>query len=165
MTGGRGTGAGAAPDTATGDRSSPDSHSVLFVSPMDLGGRSGGNVATKEIVAAVGRHPDLALSLVCPEPAEGLPADVAEATVETRHGEVASRWERTEDGLELAVTVPWNTSATVRVPAAEGDDIAINGDAWNGDAFSLPDGIEGTQSVADGVAFDVTAGCYRFAVE
>jgi glycosyltransferase involved in cell wall biosynthesis len=44
---------------------------------MDLAGKSGGNIATKEVVAAVGRQPDLSLSLVCPRPERDLPATVA----------------------------------------------------------------------------------------
>lgn len=42
--------------------------SVLFVSQMDLAGHSGGHIATREIVAAFARHPDVDLSVLCPHP-------------------------------------------------------------------------------------------------
>ncbi|QLH78917.1 glycosyltransferase family 4 protein [Halosimplex rubrum] len=66
---------GAAPDGEDAlDRDpSADPLSVLFVSPMDLSGRSGGNVATKEIAVAFARHHGVELSLVCPRPADALP--------------------------------------------------------------------------------------------
>jgi len=99
-----------------------------------------------------------------PEPVGDL--DWAEASVETRHGDIESRWERTDDGFELAVAVPWNTTATVRVPAEDGAEIRLGGDpAWDDGPASLPSGVESARSVADGVAFEVTAGSYRFAVE
>ncbi|MFB6120839.1 MAG: alpha-L-rhamnosidase C-terminal domain-containing protein, partial [Halobacteriaceae archaeon] len=82
-----------------------------------------------------------------------------------RHGDVESRWERTDDGLELAVTVPWNTTATVRVPAAEGDSIRLDGDTvWDGAPATLPAGVDDARRVDGGVAFDVTAGEYQFVV-
>lgn len=42
--------------------------------------------------------------------------DWADAAVETVRGEVASRWEPTDGGLEMTVTVPWNATANVRIP-------------------------------------------------
>lgn len=51
---------------------------LLFVSGMDLAGSSGGNIATKEIVAACGRHPRIDLSVICPRPADELPPEVSE---------------------------------------------------------------------------------------
>ncbi|MFB6121262.1 MAG: alpha-L-rhamnosidase C-terminal domain-containing protein, partial [Halobacteriaceae archaeon] len=80
-----------------------------------------------------------------------------------RHGDVESRWERTDDGLELVVTVPWNTTATVRVPADEGDEISVDEErVWDGGVTDLPAGVEEARAVGDGVAFDVMAGQYRF---
>jgi len=53
----------------------------------------------------------------------------AEGSVETVRGEVASRWERTDHGVELSVTIPWNTSATVYVPAEYRDAVTADGEA------------------------------------
>ncbi|WP_254533316.1 alpha-L-rhamnosidase [Natrinema gelatinilyticum] len=55
--------------------------------------------------------------------------DWAEGSVETVRGEVASRWERSDRGVELSVTIPWNTTATVYVPAEYTDAVTENGDA------------------------------------
>jgi len=69
--------------SATGGRPDADPLSVLFVSPMDLAGRSGGNVATKEIAVAFARHPGVELSLVCPRPAGALPPELADRAERT----------------------------------------------------------------------------------
>lgn len=92
----------------------------------------------------------------------------AEATMETGDGTLTSRWERTEDGLTLAVEVPWNTTATVRVPSIA-DEVRVteSGDpVWDEDgtpADALPDGIEAVRA-DDGVALDVGAGSYQFEI-
>ncbi|MFG1820334.1 alpha-L-rhamnosidase C-terminal domain-containing protein [Kribbella sp. NPDC049174] len=39
--------------------------------------------------------------------------------METPYGEVASSWRSTSDGLTLDVTIPANTTATVRIPARD----------------------------------------------
>lgn len=62
--------------------------------------------------------------------------DWAEASVKTVRGEVASRWERTDRGIELSVTIPWNTTATVYVPAEYRDAVTANGDVL-GDATGV----------------------------
>jgi glycosyltransferase involved in cell wall biosynthesis len=41
---------------------------VLFVTTSDLSGRSGHNIATREMVKAFARHPSTRLTVVCPEP-------------------------------------------------------------------------------------------------
>lgn len=41
---------------------------VLFVTTSDLSGRSGHNIATREMVKAFARHPSIRLSVVCPTP-------------------------------------------------------------------------------------------------
>jgi len=65
--------------TAVTDRSTDaEPLRVLFVSLMDLAGRSGGNIATREIAAALGRHPEVSLSVVCPRPADTLPESIAQ---------------------------------------------------------------------------------------
>jgi hypothetical protein len=41
--------------------------------------------------------------------------DWAAASVETPHGDVASEWEQTDEGLTLHVEIPWNLSASIRL--------------------------------------------------
>lgn len=54
--------------------------------------------------------------LVAPEPGEGV--DSVDFAHETPYGEVRSAWSTEGDGLTLDVTIPANTTAEVRVPAA-----------------------------------------------
>ncbi|MBI1338096.1 MAG: Bacterial alpha-L-rhamnosidase [Phycisphaera sp.] len=46
---------------------------------------------------------------------------------ESVRGPIISRWRRSDDGLELAVTIPANTSATIYVPACEGATVRESG--------------------------------------
>lgn len=43
---------------------------LVFVTTVDLWGESGQNIATREIMGALARHPDVELDLVCPRPAQ-----------------------------------------------------------------------------------------------
>ncbi|MFB6119922.1 MAG: family 78 glycoside hydrolase catalytic domain [Halobacteriaceae archaeon] len=65
--------------------------------------------------------------------------DWAEAAVETPHGEVATRWERDGDALDVSVTVPWNLTAAVHLPD---DAVTVNGDAPS-DASAVHEVTEG----------------------
>jgi hypothetical protein len=53
--------------------------------------------------------------------------DRAAASLQTVRGEVASGWQRSADGLVLAVTVPANATAEVRVPMQPGDAVSESG--------------------------------------
>jgi glycosyltransferase involved in cell wall biosynthesis len=46
---------------------------VLFVTFVDITGESGQNIYSREISAALARHPDVDLTLVCPDPSSPLP--------------------------------------------------------------------------------------------
>lgn len=52
---------------------------VAFVAQVDPSGRSGQNVATKEIASALARDPGIELTIICPEPLEGWPAELQKA--------------------------------------------------------------------------------------
>ncbi len=56
--------------------------------------------------------------LIAPVPGAGITS--ASLRLETPYGEVASSWRSTPDGFTLDVTVPANTTATVRIPAGDG---------------------------------------------
>ena len=58
-----------------------------------------------------------------------VPAGLADASasLSTPRGEVTSAWRRTEQGLELAVTIPGNTSAEIHVPAGPDDNVVVEG--------------------------------------
>ncbi|MEI8412103.1 MULTISPECIES: alpha-L-rhamnosidase C-terminal domain-containing protein [unclassified Kribbella] len=44
----------------------------------------------------------------------------ASLRLQTPYGEVASSWRSTPDGLTLDVTIPPNTTASIRIPARDG---------------------------------------------
>jgi len=107
--------------------------------------------------------------------------DWAEASVETRAGDLAVAWERDDDaesgdandgvagGYDLSVTVPWNGSATVELPDAADAVVTESGAVLSADgAGSDDDGPAGVRSVArdgDDLRVEVGAGSYDFAVE
>jgi alpha-L-rhamnosidase len=93
--------------------------------------------------------------------------DWAEGSLETVNGRLASRWERTDDGYVLDAEVPWNTTATVRVPADASEvSIGVDGDrVWDGDAAdSLPEGVDAVRSADGSVELEVGAGSYEIGV-
>ena len=101
-----------------------------------------------------------------PRPLGGLTG--AAASVDTVNGTVRSRWTRTSDTLQMAVTVPVNCSASVAVPAAGLAQPVIREHGqvvWQDGAFH--DGAGGiTAARADGdyVTFEVGSGEYQFHV-
>jgi alpha-L-rhamnosidase len=93
--------------------------------------------------------------------------DWVRGAVETRRGEVVSRWERTDAGLRLDVTVPWNATATLTVPTPEGSLARVVADGetvWDRAAGvgERPAGV--TDVAADGRTLELAAGTYRFDV-
>ena len=75
---------------------------------------------------------------------------------------------RDGDRFELDVTVPWNATATVRLPGdgdpdhGGPDDVTVDGVSVLGDDATLPDGVESATVTDDGVAVEVGAGTYSF---
>lgn len=51
----------------------------------------------------------------------------AGASIETPYGTLASRWALTDAGIELEFTVPFNTTAEITLPDAEGAEVLENG--------------------------------------
>lgn len=85
------------------------------------------------------------------EPALVGDVESAAATHDSVRGEIAAEWARTDRELTLSVQVPGNTTATVRVPVADGAEVAA------------PRGARQVESSVDGFAeFEVGPGSHSF---
>ena len=79
----------------------------------------------------------------------------------TSYGEVASKWKRTDnEGLALDVTVPGNTTATVRIPALNPGLITESGKP-----LAAADHVSGVVDEGATVALTVASGTYHFVVQ
>lgn len=92
--------------------------------------------------------------------------DWVEASVETVRGTVSSRWEKTDVGLTLNVTIPANTTGRVSIPMLEWDYVQISESGeliWeDGQITDNNKGIS-SGSEADGfVLLDLNSGSYEF---
>jgi len=91
----------------------------------------------------------------------------AGASLETVDGEVRTRWEHTDEGLVLEATVPWNTTASVRLPAPEGATVTeseTGAVVWDGAIAEPPAGIVDVSRTGEAVVVEVGAGSYSFVV-
>ncbi|MCU4975485.1 family 78 glycoside hydrolase catalytic domain [Halobacteria archaeon AArc-m2/3/4] len=90
-----------------------------------------------------------------------------EGALETVNGRLASRWERTAEGIALSVEIPWNTVATVSLPSID-DEAAITegGDpVWDGEASaSLPAGVTSVGTDGGFLAIEIGSGSYEFEI-
>ncbi|MGW0087327.1 family 78 glycoside hydrolase catalytic domain [Streptomyces sp. NPDC003393] len=105
------------------------------------------------------RTPGYHSSTIAPEPGDGI--DWAKMAHETPYGTIASTWHKTDAGLTLDVTVPANTTASVRVPTAA--------NRWavteSGKAAEDATGVT-YKTMTDGApVFEVGSGSYHFAVD
>ncbi|WP_264556861.1 family 78 glycoside hydrolase catalytic domain [Halocatena marina] len=93
--------------------------------------------------------------------------DWAAGHLETVSGRLASRWERTDDGLAFEIEIPWNTTATVRLPGGDGVIVAEDGTVfWDGDQEGmLPAGVEEATLDDGDVTLTVGSGVYEFVLE
>jgi alpha-L-rhamnosidase len=83
-------------------------------------------------------------SILSPHPGGGLTH--AMGKIRTYYGELVSQWKADNGKFEWTVIVPPNTTATLCLPAQEGQKITLNGKATNG------------------TTHDVEAGKYHFVV-
>jgi len=91
----------------------------------------------------------------------------AEASVDTVRGDVASRWEKTADGLELNVAIPWNSTGTVRIPDLSSETVRVTESGrviWDdrSGSNSGEQGITAVRRTEDAVVVEVEAGEYSF---
>ncbi len=94
--------------------------------------------------------------------------DWTEASLETVRGTVSSRWEKTDNGLSLNVTIPANTSGKISIPKLDWGDVQIseNGEViWdNGKVVENNSGIIDGMDVDGFVVLGLESGSYEFEV-
>ncbi|GAB7020895.1 family 78 glycoside hydrolase catalytic domain [Halostagnicola bangensis] len=113
---------------------------------------------------------------IAPKPVDDL--ESASGKTDTVRGTVESSWELVEtsgkgrdgQGVALDVTIPGNSTATVEIPALEGDSVRVREDGktiWNNGNRTRPNhsGIEGIERTDDHVVVEVTSGEYAFELE
>ncbi|MCL6633818.1 MAG: glycoside hydrolase family 78 protein, partial [Alicyclobacillus herbarius] len=83
--------------------------------------------------------------------------EYAKGSLETMYGEVVSAWRRTPEGLEVNVSIPANTTATVVLPFAKAEAV-LEGEHPLADQ----DGILRTVQTPNGVQVEVGSGSYVF---
>lgn len=84
----------------------------------------------------------------------------AEATHDSVRGPIHVRWEKDDEAFKLAVTIPANTTATVYVPAGEGQTVTESGAS-----IEDADGVTALGHEDGRSAFRIESGDYEFAVE
>ena len=82
----------------------------------------------------------------------------AKASYRSIHGEVASGWRRKDGALELDVTVPANTTATVHVPAKDAAAVTEGGRP-----AGQAEGVRFLRMDSGAAVYEIGAGTYRFA--
>ncbi|MGE5393206.1 MAG: glycoside hydrolase family 78 protein [Candidatus Saccharibacteria bacterium] len=92
--------------------------------------------------------------LLAPHPGGGLKN--ADASFNSLYGKIRSAWKIEGGKLVYEVTIPANTTATITLPAAQGDQLTLNGQA-------LPVAVKQTLKQLDnGVSLNVGSGNYQF---
>jgi len=84
----------------------------------------------------------------------------ATARYDSIHGQIATAWKRDGNRLTLAVVVPANTTATVRVPARD-----LAGITESGVPVDQAKGVRFLRQDHDKAEFEVGSGTYKFASE
>jgi alpha-L-rhamnosidase len=88
--------------------------------------------------------------LFAPHPGGGLKN--ADATFHSLYGMIKSSWKIEDNKLVYDVIVPANTTATVTLPAAQADQITVNGKVIQ----------EGIKQLDKGVSIELGSGSYQF---
>lgn len=94
--------------------------------------------------------------------------DFAEASIETVRGKVSSSWRKSEGGINLEVTVPVNSTATVKIPYANGELASIRESGRvivdQGRPITVPD-VKYLSADARYITLELGSGAYRFDTE
>lgn len=99
--------------------------------------------------------PGFKRSIIHPRVVSGL--DWVKATHQTGYGLLAVDWERHGATVDLSVTIPVNTTATVFVPSAAGRQVLVDGKPAAKTA-----GIRFLSTGSNAQIFEVTSGSYKF---
>lgn len=96
-----------------------------------------------------------------------IPADLksVDCSLQTVRGKVACRWQVTENGLEMEVTIPANTRGEIRIPTLGKGNVRItegNESVWNGKYTSGVSGITAAKQEDGYITVTVGAGKYSF---
>ena len=94
--------------------------------------------------------------LIQPQPGGGFTR--VTASHETPYGKVGSAWTLQDGRFELALEVPPNARATVRLPRAQ-----LSGMSESGQPLADGNGVTGRRQDGDAVVVDVGSGLYQFA--
>lgn len=114
-------------------------------------------------IKPVFEHPGFKKSIIAPKPVGDL--SFAQASQETVYGSLAVRWQKNDTGLELDVTIPNNTSATVKVPKLGEEKVQITEateNIYTNSEFTAKQGIRFISENEDEVIFEVGSGNYLF---
>ena len=92
--------------------------------------------------------------------------DSARGSIRTGYGMVSSSWQKTVDGIELAVEIPVNARAKVSVPKLGRSKVMVSeggSPVWRDGAF-VPGvaGVTGATESDESVTFYAGSGSYRF---
>ncbi len=93
--------------------------------------------------------------LIQPQPGGGLTH--VRATLNSMYGEIGSAWALTEDHFDLAATLPANTRATIRLPAASLAQVTESGRG-----LEAASGIERAYQDGEVVVVEIGSGDYQF---
>jgi len=81
----------------------------------------------------------------------------AKAAYQSSYGEVASGWERSGDKITLRVTIPPNTTASIRIPGTDKESVRESGTPLASSA-----GLKKTTNQGDGLELEYGSGKYVF---
>jgi len=100
------------------------------------------------------------------QPRIGAGLSWAAANYRSIHGMISVRWEKKPDQLALDVTVPPNTTAAIRIPAADSKNAVVNESGrtvwYQGQFKKGGSGISGGTATSDGIEFSAGSGHYHF---
>jgi alpha-L-rhamnosidase len=87
----------------------------------------------------------------------GGPLEHASAEYNSIYGKISSGWRKVNNGLELDVTIPPNTTAKVVLPVEEGLSLLLDGDA-----IANNPKVKIINKTSDNIAMEIVPGAYSF---
>ncbi len=102
-------------------------------------------------------YPGFERSIIAPQPGPGL--SFVNASYDSVHGKIVSNWKRENGATTYDVTIPANTSATVKLPAQSASQIREGGRE-----LTKAPGVKLVSAANGLVSLNVSSGSYRFSV-